>query len=53
MEANADKPALVVIRTAPVTVARLRHLDGWFFQVNDATNTLGLMYGDGFDIAKI
>ena len=52
MEANADKSALVVIRPVPVMVPRLRHPDGWFFQVTDATKTLGLTYGDGFDIAK-
>ena len=28
LEANADKSALVVIRAAPVMVARLRHPDG-------------------------
>ena len=53
LEANADKSALVVIRAAPVMVARLRHPDGWLFQVKDATKTLGLTYGDGFDTAKI
>ena len=53
LEANADKSALVVIRPAPVMVARLRHPDGWFFQVKDATKTLGLTYGDGFDTAQI
>ena len=52
-QANADKSALVVIRAAPVMVARLRLPDGWFFQVKDATKTLGLTYGDGFDTAKI
>ena len=52
-QANADKSALVVIRAAPVMVARLRHPDGWLFQVKDATKTLGLTYGDGFDTAKI
>ena len=31
LEANADKSALVVIRAAPVMVARLRHPDGCFF----------------------
>ena len=34
-------------------VARLRHPDGWLFQVKDATKTLGLTYGDGFDTAKM
>ena len=53
LEANADKSALVVIRPAPAMAARLRHPDGWFFQVKDATKTLGLTYGDGFDTAKI
>ena len=53
LEANADKSALVVIRAAPVMVARLRHPDGWFFQVKDACKTLGLTYGNGFDTAKI
>ena len=53
LAANADKSALVVIRAAPVMVARLRHPDGWLFQVKDATKTLGLTYGDGFDTAKI
>ena len=53
LEANADKSALVVIRAAPVMVARLRHPDGWLFQVKDATKTLGLTYGNGFDTAKI
>ena len=53
LEANADKFALVVIRAAPVMVARLRHPDGWFFKVKDATETLGLTYGEGFDTAKI
>ena len=52
LETNADKSALVVIRAAPVMVARLRHPDGWLFQVKDATKTLGLRYGDGFDTAK-
>ena len=46
LEANADKSALVVIRPAPVMVARLRHPDGWFFQVKDACKTLGLTYGN-------
>ena len=36
LEANADKSALVVIRPAPAMAARLRHPDGWFFQVKDA-----------------
>ena len=36
-----------------IYVARLRHHDGWFFQVKDASKTLGLTYGDGFDTAKI
>ena len=53
LEANADKSAFVVIRAAPVMVARLRHPDGWLFQVKDATKTLGLTYGNGFDTAKI
>ena len=52
LEANADKSAFVVIRAAPVIVARLRHPDGWLFQVKDATKTLGLRYDDGFDTAK-
>ena len=52
LEANADKSALVVIRPAPVMVARLRHPDGWCFQVTDACKTLGLTYGNGFDTAK-
>ena len=53
LEVNAGKSALVVIRPAPVMVARLRHPDGWFFQVKDACKTLGLTYGNGFDTAKI
>ena len=53
LEAHADKSALVVIRPAPAMAARLRHPDGWFFQVKDATKTLGLTYGNGFDTAKI
>ena len=39
LETNADKAALVVIRAAPVMVARLRHPDGWFFQIKEATKT--------------
>ena len=30
LEANADKPTLVVVRPTPAMVARLRHPDGWF-----------------------
>ena len=52
LETNADKAALVVIRAAPVMVARLRHPDGWFFQIKEATKTWSLTYGDGFDEAK-
>ena len=39
LEANADKSAYVAIRAAPVMVARLRHPDGWFFQIKEATKT--------------
>ena len=53
LEANCEKSALVVIRPAPVMAARLRHPDGWLFQVKDAAKTLGLTYGNGFDTAKI
>ena len=46
LEVNAGKSALVVIRPAPVMVARLRHPDGWFFQVKDACNTAKILVND-------
>ena len=33
-------------------IARIRHPDGWFFDVKDDTKTLGLVDGRGFDTAK-
>ena len=53
LEVNADTSFLVVIRPAPVMLARLRHPDAWFFQIKVACKTLGLTYGNGFDTAKI
>ena len=52
LEANADKSCLVVIRSAPVMVPRIKHPDGWFFKVETHAKTLGLTYGNGFDTAK-
>ena len=51
LDANRDKSGLLVIARQAGLQNRIKHPDGWFYNVVDQSKTLGFTYGRGFDTA--
>ena len=52
LEVNRDKSGLLVIAKQGRLQNRIKHPDGWFYNVVDHSKTLGFTYGAGFNTAS-
>ena len=53
LEVNRDKSGLLVIAKQGRLQNRIKHPDGWFYNVVDHSKTLGFTYGAGFNTASV